>query len=89
MFNPLCSCNIESEITKNYFLCCHITNENRAILINNLENTDQAIPTLNDKNLADLLLYGNEKCNDKKNRTILIFIKKFLKDSQRLPGQFL
>ena len=41
------------------------TNENRAVLINDLENIDQSIPIPNETNLVDLLLYGDEKFNDK------------------------
>ena len=41
------------------------TNENQAALINDLENIDQSIPIPNETNLVDLLLYGDEKFNDK------------------------
>ena len=41
------------------------TNENWAVLINDLENIDQSIPVPNETNLVDLLLYGDEKFNDK------------------------
>ena len=41
------------------------TNENRAVLINDLENIDQSIPIPNETNVVDLLLYGDEKFNDK------------------------
>ena len=52
MLNPLCSCSIEVETTTHYFLRCHLCNENPKILINDLENIDQSLPTLNDTNLA-------------------------------------
>ena len=41
----------------------HFYNENRAILIKDLENIDPSVPTLSEINLVDLLLYGNVTYN--------------------------
>ena len=39
--------------------------------------------TLNEKKFIDLILYGSDKFDDKKNDSILISILKFIHDSQR------
>ena len=39
--------------------------------------------TLNEKKFIDLILYGSNKFDDKKNDNILISILKFIHDSQR------
>ena len=39
--------------------------------------------TLNEKKFIDLILYGSDKFDDKKNDNILISILKFIHDSQR------
>ena len=55
---PLRSCSIETLKLQQLFLRCHFCNENRTILINDLENIDQSLPTLSEMNLVDLLLYA-------------------------------
>ena len=64
------------------FLRCLFYAENRAILINDLENIDQSLPTLSVVNLVDLLSHGNEMFNDKKKQATLMCTIKFLNDFQ-------
>ena len=66
ILNPLCS--FEDETTTHYFLRCHFYNANRSALMNNLNEIDSFFSTLNDNNFIDLILIGNDKFDDKKNR---------------------
>ena len=75
MLNPLCSCSTEPETTTQFFLRCHFYNENWAILINDLGNFDQSLPTLSKVNHVDILLCDNEHFNDKKLRYNIIHYK--------------
>ena len=49
--------------------------------MNDLRDSD--LPTLRDENLTNILLYGNEKYNDKTNQIILMHVIRNIKDSQR------
>lgn len=56
---------MEAENATIFFQHCNFCNESEIILVNDLENIDQSIPIPNETNLVDLLLYGDEKFNDK------------------------
>ena len=45
--------------------------------------------TLNENKFIDLILYGSDKFDKKKNRNILICPIKFIKGCQRLDGNLL
>ena len=49
-----------------FFPRCCFYNDNRAVLIKDLENIDQSLPALTEINLVDLLLSDNVNFNDKK-----------------------
>ena len=77
------SCSIEAETTTRYFLRCHFYSSNLVTLINDLENIRISFYTVSVNNLNSLLLYGEEKFDDTKNKKILISTIKFIKDLQR------
>ena len=81
--NPLCPCSIETKTTAHYFLRCHFYNANKSALMNELNETGSSFSTLNDNKFIDLILYGVDKFEDKKNHNILMSTMKFIKDSQR------
>ena len=72
ILNPLCPCNIETETTAHYFLCRHFYNGNRSALMNELNEIDSSFSTLNENKFIDLVLYGSDKFDDKKNHNILM-----------------
>ena len=82
ILNPLCPCSIETETTAHYFLRCHFYNANRSSLMDELNEIDISFSTLNENKLIDLILYGSDKFDDKKNYNILMSSIKFIKDSQ-------
>ena len=82
--NPLCSCGTEAESTSHYFLHCHFFDAWRATLMNDLRNIDREdLPTLRDKNLTNILLYGNQIYDGKTNEITLMHVMRYIKDSQR------
>ena len=89
ILNPLWPCSIETETTAHYFLRCHFYNANRSALMNELNEIDSSFSTLNENKFIDLILYGGDKFDDKKNHNILISTIKFIKDSQRFDETLL
>ena len=79
--NPLCYYSIEAETTTHYFL--RFCNSNWAILMNDLENIPISFSKVSDNNLISLLLHGDDKFDDTKNRKILIPTIRIIKDSQK------
>ena len=49
-----------------------------------MNEIDSCFSTLNENKFIDLVLYGNDKLDDKKNHNILMSNIKFIKNSQRL-----
>ena len=54
-----------------------------------LNETDSYFSTLNENNFIDLILYGSDKSDDKKNRNILMCTIKFIEGSQRFDENLL
>ena len=55
--------------------------------MHDLENIPISFFTVRDKNLISLLLYGDDKFDDAKNRKILMSTIRFIKDSQKLDEE--
>ena len=89
ILNPRCPCSIETETTAHYFLCCHFYNANRSALMNELNEIDSSFSTLNENKFIDLILYGSDKFDHKKNHNILMSTIKFTKDSERFDENLL
>ena len=51
--------------------------------MNGLDKIDYSFSKVNENKFIDLILYGSDKLDDKKNHNILMFIIKIIKDSQR------
>ena len=51
--------------------------------MNELNETDSSFSTLNENKFVDLILYGSDKFDNKKNHNILMCTIKFIKGSQR------
>ena len=67
----------------------HFYNANRSPLLNELNEIDSSFSTLNENNFIDLILYGSDKFDDKKNHNILMSTIKFIKDTQRFDENLL
>ena len=57
--------------------------------MNELNEIDSSFSTLNENNFIDLILYGSDKFDDKKNHNILMCTIKFIKGSQRFDKNLL
>ena len=89
ILHPLYPCSIEAETTAYYFRRSHFFNANRPALINDFNETDNTFSARNNIKLIDLILYDNDKFDNKKNRKILICTKKLIEDSQRFDEHLL
>ena len=52
--NPLCSCSLEVESTKHFFLHCHHCSNIRKTLLNTVDMIDESISNVNDNDLLFL-----------------------------------
>ena len=81
--NPLCSCSLETESTNHYLLRCPHYSHTRKTLTDNLTGIIGSISNFSDKQLVELLLYGNVKFNIDLNTSILENTITLLKTTQR------
>ena len=82
--NPLCSCTLETEDTEHYFLRCQNNISFRTTLMDDLNNINTAIASLNSNDFLRVILYGDNSFNKETNCKILTASIKFLKDTQRI-----
>ena len=82
--NPLCSCSVETEDTEHYFLRCQNNLSFRTTLMNDLNNINTAIASLNPNDLLRVILYGGKSFTKETNYKILTASIKFMKDTQRI-----
>ena len=69
--NPLCSCSLEVELTKHFFLHCdHYTNICKTLL-NTVEMIDKSILNVNDNDLIEILFFGNCKFSLERNFSVI------------------
>ena len=57
--------------------------------MNELNETDSSFSTMNENKFIDLILYGSDKFDDKKNHNILMSTIKFIKYSERFDENLL
>ena len=57
--NPLCLCSLETEDTEHYFLRCQNSPSFHITLMNDLNNINTAIASLNSNDLLRVILYGD------------------------------
>ena len=82
-WNPLCSWSLETEDTEHYFLRCQNNLSFHINLMNDLNNINTVIASLNSNGLLKVILYGDESFNKETNCKILAASIKFIKDSKR------
>ena len=78
--NPLCSCSLETEDTEYYFLRCQNNLSFRTTFMNDSNNINTAIASLNSYDLLRVILYGDESFNKETNCKMLTASIKFIKD---------
>ena len=69
--NLLCSCSLEPEDTEHHFLHCQNNLSLRTTLMNDLNNINTAIASLNPNDLLRVIVYGDKSFNQGTNCKIL------------------
>ena len=69
--NPLCSCSLEIEDTTHYLLHCQHFSNHRYDLMNSVKSVIPNFESLTDNNIIDVLLHGDSRFDEYKNKIIL------------------
>ena len=69
--NPVCSCSLEIEDTSHYLLHCHHYTLHRVDLMNSVKSICNNFESMTDNNKIMLLLYGDFRFDENKNKFIL------------------
>ena len=84
--NPLCTCGIDIEDTKHFFLHCNNYNQERQTLFDTIAKVKTDFLNLNESELLNLLLYGHLALTFLENREILNASIMFILTSKRFDG---
>ena len=66
-----CTCNLEKENNSHYLLHCHHNTPFRTDLTNSVETFVVDFESLSDRKKAEILLYGDSRCDNNQNNSIL------------------
>ena len=69
--NPLCTCSLETEDTSHYLLHCHHNTPFRTYRTNSVKTFVVDFESLSDSKKVEVLLYGDSRCDDNQNNSIL------------------
>ena len=84
--NPLCSCSLEAEDTKHYLLHCHHFSLHWTDLMNSVIPVFDNFESMPDNLKTNILLYGDSRFDDNKNKVILEATITYIKSSERFSG---
>ena len=84
--NPLYSYSLEIEDTTHYLLhCCYFSNQ-RTDLMHSVNPVVQNFEFMSENSKKDLLLFGDPRFDENKNKVILEATLTFIKKSERFTG---
>ena len=69
--NPLCSCSLQIEDKSHYLLHCHHFSHHLIDLMNSVNPVMDNFESLSDNNKTDVILYGDSRFDENKNKFIL------------------
>ena len=69
--NPLCSCSLQIEDKSHYLLHCHHFSHHPIDLMNSVNPVMDNFESLSDNNKTDVILYGDSRFDENKNKFIL------------------
>ena len=69
--NPLCSCSLQIEYKSHYLLHCHHFSNHLIGLMNSVNPVMDNFESLSDNNKTDVILYGDSRFDENKNKFIL------------------
>ena len=81
--NPLCSCSLETEDTSHYLLHCHHFSNHRAHLMNSVKSVCNNFESMFNNVKKNVLLYGDSRFDEVKNRVVLEATITYVKESER------
>ena len=84
--NPLCSCSLEIEDTSHYLLHCHHFSHHRVALMNSVKSICDNFDSMSDNVKEDLLLYGDSRFDENKNKVILKATINYIKSTERFSA---
>ena len=84
--NPLCSCSLEIEATSHHLLHCHDFSHHHVDLMNSVNSAFDNFVSLSDNNNKEVLLYGDSRFDENKNKFILEATITYTKVSERFSG---
>ena len=84
--NLFCSCSLETEDTSHYPLHCHHFSHHRVVFMNSVKSICDNFDSLPDKVKEGLLLYGDSRFDENKNRVILKATISYMKNTERFSG---
>ena len=84
--NSLCSCRLETEDTTHYLLHYRHFSTQRANLMNSVKSVFQNFEFLSENNKKYLLLFGDSRFDENKNKVILEETLTFIKKPERFYG---
>ena len=86
--SPVCSCSLEIEDTSHYLLHCHQFTLHRIHRMNSVKSICNNFESMTDNNKITLLLYGDSRFDENKNKFILQSSIKYIKTTERFSGSF-
>ena len=84
--NPLCSCSLEAEDTLHYLLHCHHFDQHRLDLRDSVKSILDNFESLSDDIKKEILLYGDSRLDNNKDKFILEATSNYIKTSERVSG---
>ena len=84
--NPLCSCSLETEDNLHYLLHCQHFLQHRLNLMNSVKSVINNFESFSDNDKVDILLYGDSRLDNIKNKYILEATLNYIKTSERFSG---
>ena len=79
-------CSLEAEDTLHYLLHCHYFNQHRLDLMNSVKSVLDNFESLSDNIKKEILLYGDSRLDNNKNKFILEATLNYIKTSERFSG---
>ena len=87
--NPLCTCSLEIETTKHFFLHCHYYSVFHITFLNDLNNISPQFALFHEGVSVKTLLYGNPMFDENDSQKILETSIRYTRDSKRFSGGLL
>ena len=87
--NSLCSCNLEIEDSSHCLLHCQHFSNRRIDLMNSVNSIIPNFESMNDNMNKDILLYGDSRFDENRNKIILEATINYLKNSERFSQSIL